>query len=255
MDIVAHNWTAWNGYASSGESEWTLPVSPDVIEQARKGDWSVILTPNKAVPGDWFGEIRDRDLLALASGGGQQVPVLAAAGARVTSFDNSDEQLARDRLVADRDGLDLVTVQGDMADLSAFADDSFDLIVNPASTVFVPDLEPVWRECRRVLRSGGRLMTGAMNPAFFLFDHDDLDKGGPLEVRFALPFSDLDHNPQGRIARGEALEFSHSLDTQIGGLIRAGFRIIGFYEDDWSDEATRLNAYMPTSFAVLAEAV
>ena len=255
MDIVAHNRTAWDGYARSGESEWTHPVSPEVIEQARNGDWSVILTPNKTVPADWFGEIRDRDLLALASGGGQQVPVLAAAGARVTSFDNSDEQLARDRLVAERDGLDLVTVQGDMADLSAFADDSFDLIVNPASTVFVPELEPVWRECRRVLRSGGRLMTGAMNPALFLFDHDDVDKGGPLEVRFALPYCDLDHNPEARIAKGEALEFSHSLDAQIGGLIRAGFRIIGFYEDDWSDEATRLNRYMPTSFAILAEAV
>lgn len=255
MDIVAHNRTAWDGYARSGESEWTQPVSPEVIEQARNGDWSVILTPNKTVPADWFGEIRDRDLLALASGGGQQVPVLAAAGARVTSFDNSDEQLARDRLVAERDGLDLVTVQGDMADLSAFADDSFDLIVNPASTVFVPDLEPVWREARRVLRSGGRLMTGAMNPALFLFDHDDVDTGGPLEVRFALPYCDLDHNPEARIAKGEALEFSHSLDAQIGGLIRAGFRIIGFYEDDWSDEATRLNRYMPTSFAILAEAV
>lgn len=255
MDIVAHNRTAWDGYARSGESEWTLPVSPEVIARARSGEWSIILTPNTPVPADWFGEIRGRDVLALASGGGQQVPVLAAAGARVTSFDNSDEQLARDRLVADREGLDLVTLQGDMADLSAFADKSFDLIVNPASTVFVPDLEPVWREARRVLRPGGRLMTGAMNPALFLFDHDDLDKGGPLEVRHVLPFSDLDHNPQDRIAKGETLEFSHSLDAQLGGLIRAGFRIIGFYEDDWSDEATRLNAYMPTSFAVLAEAV
>lgn len=255
MDITGHNRSAWDGWSRDETSEWTRPVGSGVIARARQGDWSVVLTPNKPVPQDWFGGIAGRDVLALASGGGQQVPVLAAAGARVTSFDNSGIQLEKDRQVAERDGLALETVRGDMADLSRFANASFDLVFNPVSTIFTPDLTPVWAECHRILRPEGRLMTGAMNPAFYLFDHESIDEGGPLEVRYALPFSDLDYDPDARIARGEALEFSHSLDAQIGGLIRAGFRIIGFYEDHWSDDATRLNAYMPSSFALLAERV
>src|SRR6185503_3270622 len=127
--------------------------------RAKAGTWQVILTPKLPVPHSWLGEIRGKSVLCLASGGGQQAPILSAAGAKVTSFDLSDEQLAKDRLVADRDGLQLKCVHGDMADLSCFANDSFDLIFHPASNVFVPDVEPVWRECHRVLRRGGSLLS------------------------------------------------------------------------------------------------
>ena len=106
------------------------------IKAAKAGDWEVLLTPTKIVPQDWFGDIRGKDLLGLASGGGQQVPIFAAAGARVTSFDNSATQLAKDRLVAEREGLEVRFEQGDMADLSRFDDASFDLIFHPVSNVF-----------------------------------------------------------------------------------------------------------------------
>jgi len=199
----------------------------------------------------------DLDILCLGSGGGQQAPVLAAAGARVTSLDLSDEQLARDREVAEREGLDLRCVQGDMRDLTVFPDASFDLVFNPVSTVFVPDLEPVWRECFRVLRPGGRLLTGFMNPAFYLFDPDEPARTGELTVHFRLPYTDADPQtltPQRRaeIAAGEAMEFSHSLETQIGGQTAVGFHIVGLYEDHWSDAATPLNRWMPTTVATLA---
>ena len=75
-------------------------------------------------------------MLCLASGGGQQGPILAAAGAEVTVFDASEKQLAQDRLVAEREGLSLTTVQGDMADLSCFDDESFDFIFHPLLQLF-----------------------------------------------------------------------------------------------------------------------
>ena len=189
MDHLEHNRRAWNRDSIAGE-RWSVPVSEDVIESARRGDWQVILTPDKPVPPDWFGALSGAQVLCLASSGGQQAPILAAAGANVVSFDLSEEQLARDMEVAMRDGLALRYVRGDMADLSAFRDAAFDLIFHPVSNVFVPDLQPVWRECHRVLRPGGALLAGFMNPAYFLFDHDEAERSGMLVAQHRLPYSE-----------------------------------------------------------------
>lgn len=256
IDLLRHNREAWNAESRSGESPWCEPVTPAGIAAARRGDWTVILTPNRKVPADWIGDVRRKRVLCLASGGGQQAPVLAAAGARVTSFDLSDEQLSKDRQVADRDNLDLRTERGDMTDLSRFPDASFDLIFNPVSNLFVPDVRAVWRECRRVLVPHGRLLAAFMNPCYFLFDHDAIEAGEPAVVRHRLPYSDAENLPdkalQERLRGGHALQFSHSLADQIGGQIEAGFTIAGLYEDDWNDAGTPLNPHMPTSIATLA---
>ncbi|MCR9277936.1 MAG: class I SAM-dependent methyltransferase [Pseudomonadaceae bacterium] len=256
MNVTQHNRDAWNRQALSGECRWSQPVESEAIERARAGHPEIILTPIRQVPLRWFGELSGCDLLGLASGGGQQMPLLAAAGARVVSFDNSEEQLALDALVAKREGLKIATERGDMANLSVFADASFDVIVHPVANVFAANLAPVWQECARVLRPGGRLLSGFMNPDFYLFDHEAIEDGAPLEVRFPLPFADSKNLPADelarRVERGEPLEFSHSLEEQIGGQLAAGFSIAGFYEDRWDDEASPLNRFMPTSMATLA---
>jgi SAM-dependent methyltransferase len=255
-DVLDHNREAWNAQSLWGESPWCQPVDRKTIADAWRGDWNVILTPTIPVPKNWFGDVRGKSVLCLASGGGQQAPVLAAAGANVTSFDNSDEQLAKDELVANREGLDLKLVRGDMADLSCFDDEAFDLVFHPVSNVFAKDVRPVWLECGRVLVESGRLLSGFMNPDFFLFDHDAVEAGEPLVVCNRLPYSDVDDLPPDRLEekrnRRFAFEFSHSLDEQIGGQVDAGFLIAGFYEDRWSDAATALNDYLPTSMATLA---
>ena len=68
MDVREINRAGWNARVAEGDA-WSLPVSPEQIAQARQGDWSVILTPLKPVPRDWFGEIAGKDVLGLASGG------------------------------------------------------------------------------------------------------------------------------------------------------------------------------------------
>ena len=255
QDVPALNRAAWNEQSNQAASPWVQPVDQDTIARARTGDWQVILTPTMPVPANWFGNIDNKDVLGLASGGGQQVPVLAAAGARVTSFDNSDTQLNKDAQVARREQLNIHLEQGDMADLSRFADASFDLIFHPVSNVFSENIVPVWRECFRVLRPGGRLLAGFMNPCFFLFDHEAIEAGESLEVTFKLPYSDIEELSEEqikrRVANGEAIEFSHSLDDQIGAQMRAGFIMLDFYEDRWNNDATPLNAHMPTSMATL----
>ena len=134
MDIIEYNQKSWDKAVDEG-SVWTVPVSADEIAAARRGEWEIVLTPEKAVPQAWFpDDLAGVDVLCLAGAGGQQGPILAAAGARVTVFDNSPRQLAQDQLVANREGLEIATVQGDMAKLDAFADQRFDLIFHPCST-------------------------------------------------------------------------------------------------------------------------
>jgi SAM-dependent methyltransferase len=256
MGFLEHNRAAWNRQSREG-GPWTTPVSSRVIEEARQGRWAVLLTPTRSVPRDWLGEVRGMRILCLASGGGQQAPVLAAAGASVVSFDLSDEQLARDREVAEREGLDLDCMRGNMSDLRVLQDAGFDLVFNPVSSVFIPDLRPLWRESYRVLKPGGTLLTGFMNPSFFLFDHDEAADTGTLVARHRLPYAETDPEllPPSRrraIHSGEAMEFSHSLEAQIGGQLEAGFIIVGFYEDWWADDATPLNGLSPTSMATRA---
>lgn len=254
IDPVLHNRDAWDRLVEQG-NEWTLPVSSELIDRARSGEWSVVLIGHEPVPGNWFpASLVDVDVLALASGGGQQAPVLAAAGARVTVFDNSSRQLERDREVAERDGLDFRTVLGDMRDLRVFADASFDLVFHPVSNLFCPDLDPVWHECFRVLRPGGSLLAGFMNPDLFVFDQEAEDARGELVVRHALPYSDLTHltaEERARLdGRDAPLKYSHTLAAQIGGQTAAGFHIVGFVEALHHAGVTRL--YMPGYFATRA---
>jgi len=254
-DVRRINQEGWDRRVAEGDV-WTLPVSPDEVARARQGDWVVVLTPNKPVPRRWFGDIAGRDILCLASGGGQQGPILSAAGARVTVFDASPRQLARDEMVARRDGLTLVARQGFMHDLSAFPDASFDLIFHPVSNSYAPEIEPVWRECFRVLRPGAALLAGFMNPIVYIFDAE-AEARGVLIVRHRLPFADVvDRTPEDLervIATDHTVEFSHTLETQIGGQLRAGFLLADLYEDvDRGPPASGRSLCFPTCIATRA---
>jgi SAM-dependent methyltransferase len=252
FDPVAHNRGAWDREVDSG-NEWTRPVGPDVVARARAGDWLVVLIGYQPTPRDWFpADLAGTAILCLASGGGQQGPVLAAAGANVTVFDNSPGQLARDDEVAAREGLTIRTVLGDMRDLSAFADASFDVVFNPVSNVFCPDVLPVWQESFRVLRPGGVLMAGFLNPDIFIFDVAALDEREEFIVRHRLPFSTLDMSDADRTrAYGDGpIEYSHSLTEQIGGQLAAGFLLTHLVEAPHHADATA--RYMPGYIATRA---
>jgi ubiquinone/menaquinone biosynthesis C-methylase UbiE len=152
--------------------------------------------------------------------------------------------------VAEREALSLRTVEGDAADLSMFAEESFDLVFNSVSTVFMPDVRPVWKECYRVLRHGGVLMTGMMNPVHYIFDLYKIEEG-ILEVAHSIPYSDLTSLSKEVLEeytqKGLPLEFGHSLTDLIGGQCDAGLVITGMYEDYMLDSA--VHNYHPNYIA------
>jgi hypothetical protein len=114
------------------------------------------------------------------------------------------------------------------------------LVINPVSTPFVPDVRPVWREASRVLAPGGSLLAGLTNPVNYLFDFELVERG-VLEVRYTIPYSDLNNRAEAelraQLAQQEPVEYGHTLEDLIGGQLDAGLVITGFYEDVAPDDA------------------
>ncbi len=228
--------------------EWGTPISHEEFMRARAGEWSMVLTPTLPVPRTWFPkDLAGCRVLGLASGGGQQMPIMAACGAQCTVLDYSERQLASEQAVAQREGYEIECVRADMTRPLPFADETFDLIIHPVSNCYVEQVLPIWRECYRVLRPGGRLLAGLDNG--FAYALDDACE----RVVRRLPYNPL-RDPELAATvdlKEDGVQFSHTFDEQIRGQLQAGFSLIDCYED--TDGEGRLHdLHIPTFWATCA---
>ena len=207
--------------------EWGVPIDHETFEKARGGEWDVHLSPTKKVPREWLGELKGKKVLGLAAGGGQQMPVFAALGAECTVLDYSPRQLESERLVSDREGYPIEIIRADMTKPLPFADGTFDLIFHPVSNCYVREVEPIWRECFRVLKTGGVLLAGMDHYVNYIVDDTE------TRIVNTLPFDPLTNEEQRRQLEetDSGMQFSHTLTEQIGGQIAAGFTLLELYED------------------------
>lgn len=207
--------------------EWGKPISHETYVNAQNGVWDVLLTPTIPVPHEWFGDMNGKKLLGLASGGGQQMPIFAALGAVCTVLDYSAKQLESERMVSQREGYDIDIIRADMTKPLPFPDETFDIIFHPVSNCYVADVLPIWKECFRILKKGGILLAGVDNGLNFAFDLEEKN------VIFKMPFDPL-HNEEHRKfleKENDGMQFSHTIDEQIGGQLAAGFRLTNVYGD------------------------
>ena len=207
--------------------EWGIPIDHKAYAAAQKGQWDVVLTPKKPVPHAWFGDLRGKRVLGLASGGGQQMPIFAALGAVCTVLDYSERQLQSERLVAEREGYDIRIVRADMTKPLPFADGEFDLIFHPVSNCYVKEVAPIFRECHRVLRPGGVLLCGLGNEVNYLVDEDE------CAIVHTMPFDPLTNQTHRKLLEDTdcGMQFSHSVEEQIGSQLAAGFVLTHLYGD------------------------
>lgn len=234
VDVISHNAEAWDLHVKNAW-QWTVPVSHEEIEAARAGLFSILLTAKKPVPRDWFPQnLAGLKILCLACGGGQQAPILAAAGAdgnRVRQFFSpADAGSAgvpkRTAAFEDRPGRHAGPVR--------LCRRRFRFGVLPVSVTYIPQVQPVFDEAYRVLQKGGSFLFGATNPFVYIFDGPDWDQNR-FTVSNRLPFCSLDELSPEQVSQvlqnKETIQYSHTLESLSGGQTAAGFAITGFYED------------------------
>lgn len=189
----------------------------------------MVLTPTIPVPKEWFfSDFTNKKVLGLASGGGQQMPIFAALGADCTVLDYSSQQINSELKIATQEGYQIMTIQADMTKPLPFPTNHFDLIFHPVSNCYVEEVQPIWQECFRILKPGGRLLAGLDNGINYLFDEPD-----EKHVVNRLPYNPL-KNPalMAKINLKETgIQFSHTLNDQIRGQLLAGFQLKDLYED------------------------
>ena len=207
--------------------EWGIPISHEEYIAAKNGSWNILLTPTKTMPREWFGELKGKKLLGLASGGGQQMPVFSALGADCTVLDYSRKQLESEKMVAEREQYQIEIVRADMTKPLPFKDGTFDYIFHPVSNCYIEEVLPVFRECFRILKKGGVLVCGLDNGVNFMVDDDE------ERIVSQFPFNPLKNEAQMKFLTDtdSGVQFSHTLEEQIGGQLKAGFRLTDVYED------------------------
>ncbi|HTU24798.1 MAG TPA: class I SAM-dependent methyltransferase [Pirellulales bacterium] len=173
----------------------------------------------------WLGpSIAGKRVLCLAAGGGSQSALYAAAGAKVTVVDISGEMLALDRQVAAERQLDVTCIQASMDDLAGIGASGFDIVIQPVSTCYVPDVARAFREVARVTTPGGLYISQHKQPASLQAATEPTAAGYPLVEPYYRtgPLPEVVGSPH---REPGTLEFLHRWEELIGGMCRAGFSI------------------------------
>lgn len=248
--IRSHNRRAWNAMVERRQ-RFTAPARDrDVAE------WQAVGDADSWLPGSLAG----MRLLCLGGGGGSQSAVYAAAGAEVTVVDLSPAMLALDRQVAAERRYQVRTIETSMDDLSMLEAAAFDVVVQPVSTCYVPDILAVYRQVARVIRNGGLYLSQHKQPASLQADVKPAAGGYLLREAYYRqgplpPVEGSQHREEG------TLEFLHRWEDLIGGLCRCGFVVEDLVEpcharpDADSGTFAYRSAYLPPYVRIRARRV
>ena len=238
-DVYIHNRRVWDERARQRMTH---------TETAGRGDTKDPLAA--ADPLGWIERlVTGKRILCLAAGGGKHGPLFAKAGALATVVDISPEMLALDRKVATEMGVHVRTVEASMDSLAMLPENGFDVVVQPVSTCYVPDVRKVYAEVARVLVPTGIYISQHKQPASLQAEAMFSGRGYLVTERYhregSLPVArgDLSHRESG------AMEFLHTWEDLIGGMCRSGFVIEDLIEPRHSDQRS---SYLPPFVTIKA---
>ncbi len=212
---VEHNRRAWDELHRLGQ-RFTKPARNDDLRD-----------PLRTVDGrGWLGgDVTGKRLLCLAGGGGRQSALYARAGADVTVVDISPAMIEQDRRVAQELNLPIHALVGSMHDLRMLDDASFDIVIHPVSTCYLPDVSAVYREVARVTRPSGLYISQHKQPVSLQTSITPRRGRYTLETGYYEPGPLAQVSAPNLVREPGAMEFLHRWEDLVGGLCRAGFVI------------------------------
>ena len=154
MSFVQRNRAAWDRLVRAGSQFAKVASDEECRDPLKVLDGRGWLPPS----------VRGLDVLCLAAGGGWQSILYAAAGANVTVVDLSPEMLNKDQQEARRRNYNIRIIEASMDKLDMLVDAGYDIVHQPVSTCYVPDVVPVYQEIARVLRDGGLYISQHKQP-------------------------------------------------------------------------------------------
>ncbi|MFT4688105.1 MAG: class I SAM-dependent methyltransferase [Verrucomicrobiia bacterium] len=210
-------------------------------------------------PWGWIGkDVKGKRVLCLAAGGGKHSVLFALAGADTTVVDISPEMLELDRREASERGLKMRILEASMDNLSALESDQFDIVIQPVSSCYVPDLLTVYREVARVLKADGIYVCQHKQPQSLQTGLRPIGVGYVVQERYyrSGPLPQISGvNP---VREEGAQEFLHRWDDLLGGLCKNGFMIEDVAEPRHADFSAAAgtfkhrSCYLPPYIAVKA---
>jgi SAM-dependent methyltransferase len=253
-EIAAANQRLWDEEVRK-KGGYTVPwldLNVDLIHQYAHGQLNPVPYPLYVMyPPELLLDVEGKDVLCLASGGGQQSAVFGLLGARVTVVDLSKGQLNGDETAAKHYGYRVNTVQTDMRDLSCLEADSFDMVHQMFSISWVPNVREVYEGVARLTRTDGIYQVGHWQPAVAMVEWNGEN------YCVTKPYAE-------RMNRGKSGEydFRHYMDDIFNGLLDSGFSIQRIHEGPFSRNPDCLNAeagiwdhqmgYVAGDFAIVA---
>lgn len=224
--------------AGYNQERWKALAGADALFSRPRLDLNTKSARKLVCKDIFFDDLKGKDVLCLAGGGGQQSAAFALLGANVTVVDLSSEQLERDMQAAGHYGLSVKTVQGDMRDLSVFDAESFDIVYQPYSINFVPDCAEVFRQTARVLRPQGHYYFAFANPFTMSTRETDWNGAGyvlrgPYVGGEAITYDDQEwvYDHEANSVPHKPVEYRHNLCTVVNELVAAGFSIRRLSDD------------------------
>jgi SAM-dependent methyltransferase len=176
-----------------------------------------------------LGHVRGKRVLELGCGAGQAAIALARQGAHVISIDPSHRRLEQVRSVADREEVKLEMHQSDLAELAFVRADTIDVALSVFALGSVDDLDRVFRQVHRVLRTACALVFSLPHPAFVL------TRGGSYFDRSPVAWDTGD---------AAGAERPRTISDVFTSLARANFRVDALIEPEPA-EGTRSPLWQP----------